>query len=115
MGVLAASLDHLFAVAFSGQRRSNLAFSRPTVVGIKNLRTHFVSTLREDRRHIFLGIFGGHIAGGNFLFCGLVSDDVTVLGDFRLPRCSACISVTGMSFLMIFGALESWEPDDHAS
>ncbi len=79
-----------------------------------SLRNGFTYTLREDHNSIFVGIFGGHLAGGNFLFCGQMCDEVTVLSDLSLPRCPAYISVTGRSFLMIFGALKSWEPKDHA-
>ncbi len=52
-----------FSVAFSGQQRSNLSFSQPTVGGIGSLRTFFsIYASRGTQPHfssIFLGLFIG--------------------------------------------------------
>ncbi len=52
------------------------------VVGFQPVRTRSISTLREDRSSIFLGIFGGHLEGDNLASSALKFREATVLGIF---------------------------------
>ncbi len=46
-------------------------FSLYPSIEIRRLRNRLISTRREERRHIFIGIFGIYLAGDNYASLGL--------------------------------------------